>query len=139
MKFKLTVFALGFIPALVIAVSAPNLVGTWKGQTNTVVMGVSGHDEAPSDGNAKRILYRRIPVTLTVSEQKGDLFVGSKATAKRSEPLVGAISSDGKTGVMSDEDSTYTFKLINKNKLEYCISHANKDSSIAGCTIFLRQ
>jgi hypothetical protein len=46
MKLKLAIATLSFIPALVLAQTAPNLLGTWKGVSNSTVMGIGGHHKA---------------------------------------------------------------------------------------------
>jgi hypothetical protein len=89
----------------------PYLVGTWTGHRERV---------ASTEG------YRNGEATLVITEQTGWTFAGSLSRTTPdgdvSDPLVGAFTPDGSIITGSDDEGTYSFKLIDPVTLDYCYS-----------------
>jgi hypothetical protein len=137
MKFKLAIATISFIPALVLAQTAPNLLGTWKGVSNSTVMGIGGHHKAINK-KKNEIHFNHLPFTLVVDRQEGFNFSGTFTSEYRKEILLGAISSDLQTGVMVEDDGAHNFKIVNANTIQTCYRQI-KDPKIAACLELTKQ
>jgi hypothetical protein len=89
----------------------PDLLGTWTGHRERI---------ASTEG------YRNGDATLTVTDQVGWTFKGSLSRTTPegdvSDPLAGAFTPDGTIITGSDDEGTYTFKLVDPVTLDYCYS-----------------
>ena len=119
------------------AQTAPNLLGTWKGVSNSTVMGIGGHHKAINK-NKKEIYFNHLAFTLVVDRQDGFNFSGTFTSEYRKEILLGAISNDLQTGVMVEDDGGHNFRLVNANTMQTCYRQI-KDPKIAACLELTRQ
>jgi hypothetical protein len=117
--------------------AAPDMVGTWSGTTNTTVFGSGEHH--PGKEDAKSVRFRNVPISFVIDQQKGQNFSGKVVTAGYQELLAGALSQDGKGGVMADQDGVFNFKMLSKNKMEVCYAHTKPTSIVAACTLTERK
>lgn len=109
----------------------PNLIGTWKGSTQAVYIGSNPYRVAEKAGpNFSTTL---IEFTYSITEQKGNVFAGTSGAGTFSETLIGAISPDNRSGVMSDDDGQYTFTIRDRNTLDICYQHSFPTSRVAAC------
>ncbi|ANY83858.1 hypothetical protein BB934_37210 (plasmid) [Microvirga ossetica] len=74
-----------------------------------------------------------IEFTYSITEQKGNVFAGTSGAGTFSETLIGAISPDNRSGVMSDDDGQYTFTIRDSNTLDICYQHSFPTSRVAAC------
>jgi hypothetical protein len=136
MKFKLLLSILSFIPTLVFAQTAPNLVGTWKGISHSAVMGTGrGHNLLKKDSE---IYFNRVPFVLVIDRQEGFNFSGLFSSESHKEVVLGAISPDLQSGIWVDEDGAVNFKIVNPNTIHVCYAQLNKPK-IAACTEYKKQ
>lgn len=135
--FVLPVF--GFLLAtcqMAWAQQAPNLIGTWVGETNDAVIGGGTH--YPS-GKAGEIRFLKSVVTYKFDQQKNRAFSGTFTIVGHTVPIVGSLSADLASGAMADGDGTYSFKVLNPNQLAVCFATTttapkNKDAGpVADC------
>jgi hypothetical protein len=125
-----------------LADDAFSMVGTWKGLSNTTVMGPAMHHEMGQ--NVDQIKFVRTVFTLVVDVQEGQNFAGHLASAHdNKEVVLGALTADRESGVMIDNDGILRFKVQAANQLESCYAHApessNQHSGVAACIVFTRQ
>lgn len=125
------------LPAVTLA-DAPNIVGTWKGQTTATVYGNGGH-YAPDLGGG--VTYRSIEATYVIEHQEGRNFYGTFVSPAQSEILVGTFSRDDRRGIMVDLDGQLTFELYDVDKMEVCYGQplGNGSHAVAACTDLTRQ
>jgi len=109
----------------------PNLVGTWKGSTQAVYIGSNPYRVADKTG--PNFSTNTIEFTYSITEQKGNLFAGTSSAGKFSETLIGAISPDNRSGVMSDDDGQYTLSIRDANTMDICYQHSFPTSRVAAC------
>jgi hypothetical protein len=109
----------------------PNLIGTWKGSTQAVYIGSNPYRVAEKTG--PNFSTTPIEFTYSITEQKGNVFAGTSGAGKFSETLIGAISPDNRSGVMSDDDGQYTFTIRDSNTLDICYQHSFPTSRVAAC------
>jgi len=109
----------------------PNLVGTWKGSTQAVYVGSNPYRIAEKTG--PNFSTNQIEFTYSITEQKANLFAGTLSAGKFSETLIGAISPDNRSGVMSDDDGQYTLSIRDANTIDVCYQHSFPTSRVAAC------
>lgn len=136
MKFKLFLVILTFIPSLVFARTAPNLVGTWNGISHSAVMGTGrGHHLFKKDNE---IYFNRVPFVLVIDRQEGFNFSGLFYSKSHKEVVLGAISQDLQSGIWVDEDGAVNFKIVDPDTIDVCYAQLNKPK-IAACTEYKKQ
>lgn len=101
------------------AQQAPNLVGTWVGETNDAVIGAGTHYP---NGKSGEIRFLNSVVTYKFDQQKNRTFSGTFTIAGHTVPIVGSMSADMVSGAMADQDGTYSFKVLNPNQLAVCFA-----------------
>jgi hypothetical protein len=137
MKFKKLIALLCFLPTLVFAQSAPNMIGTWTGTFNATVMGSAAHHILPNKSD-KEITFNKVPFNLVIDRQDGINFSGIISTRTHKEVILGAISPDFQGGVMVDDDGTHAFKMIDANTIQNCYVQLSKPK-VAACWIGKKQ
>lgn len=130
---KMTFFIVASLACSLVQAAAPDMVGTWNGTTNTTVFGGGEHHTSQEDMKTAR--FRSVPLSFFIEQQQGSNFSGKIVSANYQEVLAGALSLDGKGGVMADQDGGMNFKLLGKNKMEVCYTHTKSTSIIAACLI----
>lgn len=141
---KLIKYTAGALCALVLtgaalASNANDLMGTWKGVSNTAVIGTDQHHASTEKSNVQ---FFNNEFTIVIDQVKGRNFSGYLATKNHKEQFVGALRTDMKRGVFVDTDGTAAFEMVNKDVMELCYTHptsADLKSSVAACTEYTRQ
>jgi hypothetical protein len=111
---------------------APDLVGVWKGTTQSVAVGTLLHTEA---SQAPKFL--KLDFTITIDKQEGATFYGTKSTAKAKETLLGVV--EGSMVYMVDDDGVMIGKLTSKNRMSVKYLHVTKDGKVASIATFIRE
>ncbi len=136
---KLASFAL-FVATLAAPALAqtavPDLRGTWKGQSESIVMGHGNphHDAAVTD----KPRLSSIPFTMTIDMQDGRRFSGTFASPRATDPIIAVIS---QTGVihMVDEDGWTSGTMLAPNRMELCYMARTASDRVASCTVMIKQ
>ena len=100
-----------------LAQQAPNVIGTWVGETNDAVIGAGKHYP---NGKANEIRFVKEAISYKFDKQSNSVFSGTVTIDKYIVPIVGSFSSDLVSGAMADKDGTYSFKILNPNKIALC-------------------
>ena len=131
MKLKKYLLALTLVPAISWA-QPPNLVGSWSGEGHVSVMGSGGHYPGNTDSG---VVFKPIKVTYIIEKQEGRNFAGLIKTESYTEPFVGSLRGNYRSGIMADLDGRVVFDLIDKDRMEICYSHPKNASghAVAGC------
>jgi hypothetical protein len=137
MKLNKLIALAGFFPAFVLAQSTPNLIGTWIATSNSAVMGNSAHHNHPNKKD-KEIYFNKVLLNLVIDRQEGLNFSGSLSSNKHKEVIIGAIMPDFQGGVMTDEDGTHAFKIIDATTIQNCYVQISKPK-VASCWIAKKQ
>jgi hypothetical protein len=113
----------------------PNLVGTWKGESESIVL-PGGNTHHP--GKAKGPRMSSVPFTLVIEKQDGRRFYGTFSSAKHKEAVIAVIGRNG-TIYMVDDDG-YTFgNMISPTRLELCYMKQSRTGRVASCTEVTKQ
>jgi hypothetical protein len=114
----------------------PDLRGTWKGQSESIVVGHgNSHHEAPVTDKPR---LSSIPFTMIIDMQDGRRFSGTFASAKATDVIIAVIS---QTGVihMVDDDGWTSGTLLAPNRMELCYMARTATDRVASCTVMTKQ
>ena len=130
-----TFAALVALPA-VAETAIPDLRGTWKGASKSIVMGPGNphHSTAPAAGPR----YSSIPFTMTIDKQDGRRFSGTFSSARGNDPIIAVVSRTD-TIVLVDDDGYTVGKLLAPNRMELCYMRLSPDARVASCTEMTKQ
>ncbi len=114
----------------------PDLRGTWKGESESLVLG-GGNPHHPST-QANEPQLRSVPFTLTIDKQDGRRFSGTFSSARSSEQVVAVISRSG-TILLADDEGYTNGTMLAPNRMELCYLHVSSVSRIASCVELTKQ
>jgi hypothetical protein len=133
-----TFAVLAVLPAMPAAVQTaiPDLRGTWKGESESIVLGGGNPHHPATPSNEPQL--RSVPFTLTIDKQEGRRFSGTFSSARSSEKVVAVISRGGAILLADDEGYTHGTMLA-PNRMELCYLHVSSASRIASCLELTKQ
>jgi hypothetical protein len=113
----------------------PDLRGTWKGNSETIIAGVgnSHHDASATDP-----LLNSVAFTMTIDKQDGRRFSGTFSSARASEKVIAVVSRSGAI-YMVDDDGHDIGTMLAPNRMELCYLKQSPASRIASCTELTKQ
>src|SRR5262245_47889081 len=113
--------ALAALPSPAAAQTAvPDLRGTWKGDSESVVLGgAHPHHSAPQPAQPR---FTSVPFTLVIDQQNGRRFSGRFSSPHSSEPLIAVIARNG-TILGVDDDGFANGSMLAPNRMELCYQH----------------
>jgi len=114
----------------------PDLRGTWKGESESLVLG-GGNPHHPST-QANEPQLRSVPFTLTIDKQDGRRFSGTFSSPRSSEKVIAVISRNG-TIFMADDEGYTNGTILAPNRMELCYLHVSSVSRIASCAELTKQ
>jgi hypothetical protein len=118
--------------------SIPDLRGTWKGESESVVFGAGAHPHHGSGPHEGATRFTSRTFTMTIDQQDGRRFSGTFSSDRDKETIIGVLSRSG-TIFMVDDDGYDVATLLAPNRLEMCYLHLSSASRVASCTEFTRQ
>ena len=117
--------------------AVPDLRGTWKGESETIILGSgNAHHGSTSSPAAPRL--SSVPFTLTIDKQEGRRFSGTLSSSRGTETVIAVISQSG-TIYMVDDDGYSLVTMLAPNRLESCYLLQSPTSRVASCTEFTKQ
>jgi hypothetical protein len=136
-RFAWIVALAAFAAAPAAAQSAiPDLRGTWKGNSESIVLGGGNPHHTPAQASEPEL--RSVPFTLNVDKQNGRRFSGTFSSPRSSEKVIAVISHDG--GIFLADDEGYTRgTMLAPNRMELCYLHVSSAARIASCTELMKQ
>jgi hypothetical protein len=128
--------AIVFAASSASAQTPPNLVGTWKGKAEAVIIGANPYRviETPGAnfGSAMEFTY-------VIKQQQGTRFTG-ELSAKVSETIIGTLRPpEFRSGIMLDNDGEYDFTLRDAKTMDVCYRHINLTSKAVACWTMEKQ
>jgi hypothetical protein len=115
--------------------AVPDLRGTWKGESQSIVLGGTAHHPGQQAGEPR---LTSIPFTLVIDKQDGRRFSGTFSSARHSETIIAVISRSGAI-YMVDDDGYDVATMLAPDRMEICYLHLSSASRIASCTELARQ
>jgi hypothetical protein len=124
------------VTAAVAETAVPDLRGTWKGESETIILGAGNPHHAATKPGSPRL--NSIAFTLTVNQQDGRRFSGTFSSARGGEAVIAVISRTG-TIYMIDDDGYNVGTMLAPNRMELCYLRQSPKSRIASCTELTKQ
>ena len=129
--------------AMLVAVTAaraetaiPDVRGTWKGKSETIIMGAGNPHHASPKAASPRL--NSVEFTMVVKEQDGRRFSGTFSSARTTDQVVAVISRNG-TIYMVDDDGYTVGTMLAPNQMELCYMQQAPKSRLASCTVLTKQ
>ena len=113
----------------------PEMRGTWKGDSHSVVLGGGPHHP---DTKSDEPRFTSVPFTLVVDKQDGRRFFGTFSSTQHSETVVAVVSRAGSI-FMADDDGYSAGTMLAPDRMEICYLHSSPATRIASCTELVRQ
>ena len=114
----------------------PDLRGTWKGNSETVVLGVGNEHHAGPQSSEPRM--STVSFTMTIDKQDGRRFSGTFASARHSAKLVGIIGRNGSIYLV-DDNGTSEGTMLAPNRMDLCYLMRLPATRLASCTELTKQ
>ncbi len=115
--------------------AVPDLRGTWKGESQSIVLGGTPHHPKQQAGEPR---LTSVPFTLVIDKQEGRRFSGTFSSARHSETVIAVVSRSG-TIYMVDDDGYNVVTMLSPDRMEMCYLHLSSASRIASCTELSKQ
>jgi hypothetical protein len=135
-------FAIAFASITTAAVAAevspPDVRGTWKGDSETILLGTGNPHHA--EGQQAGPELRSVPFTMVIDQQDGRRFSGTFSSPRSSEKVVAVFSRDGTLYLVDDEGYTRGTMLA-PDRMELCYMYVAPGgaSRIASCAEMKKQ
>jgi hypothetical protein len=116
--------------------AVPDLLGTWKGDSETVVLGRGNEHHAGPRSPEPRLSSASF--TMTIDKQDGRRFSGTFASAKHSAKLVGVVGRNGSIYLV-DDNGTSEGTMLAPNRMDLCYLMRLPATRLASCTELTKQ
>jgi hypothetical protein len=137
----------------------PDLRGTWKGESETIILGPGNpHHAVPSETGSRSSRSARssrtareasvvasdeprlnsVPFTLTIDKQDGRRFSGTFSSARANDKIIAVISRNG-TIYAVDDDGFTSATILAPDRMEFCYMMLSRSTQIASCTELTKQ
>jgi hypothetical protein len=114
----------------------PDLRGTWRGQSESIVShGANPHHATPTESQPR---LSSVPFTMTIDRQDGRRFSGNFASPRTTEPIIGVLSRNN-TIMLVDSDGYTIGTVLGPDRLEMCYLQIAPHGRVASCTEMTRQ
>jgi len=139
MRISLAVFAVfSFAASPTLAADVPNLVGTWSGEAQAVIIGPNPYRIPESDGPS--FPEAKITFTYEITQQEGARFAGTMSGGKFNETFIGALKPPAyESGVLVDVDGEYSFTLRDPTTIDVCYTHVYPNTRAVACWTMTKQ
>ena len=117
--------------------SFPDLRGTWKGESESVITG-SGNPHHAGTPQSAEPHVSSVAFTLMIDHQDGRRFWGTFSSARLTESIIGVISRNG--AIYFVDPKSYSFgTLLAPDRLEMCYLQTASYGRVASCTELTKQ
>jgi hypothetical protein len=114
----------------------PDLRGTWKGESESIILGPGNpHHAAPSSTEPR---LDKVPFTMTIDKQDGRRFSGTFSSARANDKFVAVISRNN-TILLVDDDGYTVGSILAPNRIELCYMHLSQATRLASCAEMTKQ
>ena len=122
------------VPAMA-ETAIPDLRGTWKGNSESIVSGGANPHHATQSAETR---FSTIAFTLTIDKQDGRRFSGTFSSAHSNDQIAAVISRNG-TIFMADDDGYTVGTMLVPNRMELCYMRSSPTARVASCTELTKQ
>jgi len=114
----------------------PDLRGTWKGESETIINGAGNphHQSAAPSG----LRLSSVAFTMTIDKQDGRRVSGTFSSPRGPETVIAVVSRSGAI-YMVDDDGTSIGTMLAPNRMELCYMLQSPTARLASCVELTRQ
>lgn len=133
----ITAVALIALPTALYAQEFPNMLGTWTGSAEGIVIGDPLHfsPEGDGPGTPRRAGF---DLTIEISHQDGRFIWGTVSGGGATEPWLATIWNDGQGYMGVDSDGHMFGRILSENEVENCYAHTT-ETMVASCVVMTRE
>lgn len=131
-----TLATLTAAPFAVAQTAIPDLRGTWKGQSESIVWGAGNTHHTATQSSEPEL--RSVAFTLTIDKQDGRRFSGTFSSQRGSLKTIAVMSQNGTIHIV-DVGGYTTGSMVAPNQMELCYLKRSADGNIASCTLLTKQ
>ena len=113
-----------------------DLRGTWKGQSESIILGTGNPHHAATPSAEPRL--NSVAFTVTIDKQDGRVFAGTFSSPRGDEKFVAAISRNN-TILVVDDDGYTVGTVLAPNRMEWCYMHLSQATRLVFCTELTKQ
>jgi len=133
----IVVFAtLSAAPAAAQQSAIPDLLGTWKGNSESIVLGAGNPHHAAQPTTEPRL--NSVHFTVTIDKQDGRRFSGTFSAPRTNEKTIGVVSRSN-TIIVVDDDGYTVGTVLAPNRMEWCYMRQSQADRVASCTELTKQ
>lgn len=129
-------------PTGVMAGDIPNVIGTWKGKTHSIMVGQAGSLPAGGGTWEKPLLFEN-DLVIEITNQEGRRFWGRHSVGGKPQGgFIAVIAVDGKEYAAIDEDGSSWGSFDGADRIRVCYTNVDSPkskNSVVGCTAVERQ
>ena len=114
----------------------PDLRGTWKGESETIILGGGNPHHAKTPSGGPRL--NTVAFTLTIDKQDGRRISGTFSSASGSETVIAVVSRTGAIYLVDDDGYTVGTMLA-PNRMELCYMLQSPAARVASCIELTKQ
>src|SRR5262249_24760576 len=116
----------------------PDLRGTWKGDSESIILGAGNPHLAATPSDQPRL--NSVAFTVTIDKQDGRRFSGTFSSARGNDKFIAVISRNN-TILLVDDDGYTIETILAPNRMEWCYMHLRRSQAIrvASCTELTKQ
>ncbi len=114
----------------------PDLRGTWKGDSETIVLGGGNVHHGATQSSEPEM--RSVSFTLTIDKQDGRRFAGTFSSARGSSKVIAVMSRTG-TIYLADVEGYSHGTMLAPNRMELCYLKRAPDARVASCVELTKQ
>jgi hypothetical protein len=114
----------------------PDLRGTWKGESQSIVLGGGNAHHAVTSASEPEL--RSVAFTLTIDKQDGRRFSGIFSSPRGGSKVV-AVMSRGGTIFLADAEGFSNGTMLAPDRMELCYLKHGPDARIASCVELTKQ
>jgi hypothetical protein len=116
--------------------AVPDLRGTWKGESQSIVLGGGNAHHAVTSASEPEL--RSVAFTLTIDKQDGRRFSGIFSSPRGGSKVV-AVMSRGGTIFLADAEGFSNGTMLAPDRMELCYLKHGPDARIASCVELTKQ
>src|SRR5262245_19230198 len=136
LAWALVLATLAIGPSAVAQTAVPDLRGTWKGDSESIVLGGGNPHHAAAHTPVPRL--NSVAFTMTIDKQDGRRFSGTFSSVRGNDPIIAVISRGG-TIYLVDDDGYTVGTVLAPNRIELCYMMQSPATRIASCTELTKQ
>ena len=114
----------------------PDMRGTWKGNSESIILGAGNPHHAAAHSDQPRL--NSVAFTMTVDKQDDRRFSGTFSSARGNDKFVAVISRNN-TILLVDDDGYTVGTILAPNRVELCYMHLSQATRVASCTEMTKQ